>query len=491
MQSLKLKYPALTTPGPEQQHEPRDSTPEHASLSFTFSYHPVKERTGDENEPPLRKVSVRAEVSGLTCVSVAGALAPVLIFSSGFLTPAAAYGTLLQQLTSAGCVVVSYDKSFETLSYLMDDNDSVRLLEEVWRRAAALLTAHQLRHQQQQPCQQRRVLGPTFLVGHSRGAKVSVLAAAAAAAAAAPVNAAEAYSAATGASRGAQDDDAYGARAPPSTRPMGKSTAAAAAAAAEAGAARATAAAGATVPGAPAAPLLLPLAGIVLLDPADGAFEPQDPDRYPSALTALAARPPRVGVPPPVAVGGLGLGLPAGAGADAGGAAAGAGGRQAATPMLLPALVVGAGRGGDCVPRSKNFRLFYEAWPGPRVLVTLPDAGHLQFLDASDRLTQSICATGRGIANAAVAAAAATATAAFARAVVAAGYGMPVVERAGDAGAGAAAGGGAVGAGGGEEALGATGARAGGLGAAELRRLCEEALQGATSLKYSVVAAEP
>lgn len=81
-------------------------------------------------------------------------------------------------------------------------------------------------------------------------------------------------------------------------------------------------------------PPMLPISGLILLDPADGSFEPQDPNRFPSALSAL--RDPPAGL------------------AD------------------VPVLVVGAGRGGDCVPRMKNFRTFFQACRGmPCVLVSV------------------------------------------------------------------------------------------------------------------------
>lgn len=53
--------------------------------------------------------------------------------------------------------------------------------------------------------------------------------------------------------------------------------------------------------------------------------------------------------------------------------------------------------------------------------VTLPDAGHLQFLDASERLQQSICAAGRGLSNKRVAAASGVAAAALIRSATAVG----------------------------------------------------------------------
>lgn len=115
--------------------------------------------------------------------------------------------------------------------------------------------------------------------------------------------------------------------------------------------------------------------------------------------------------------------------------------------------------------------------------VTLPDAGHLQFLDTSDGLAQSMCAAGRGVANAQVAAAAAAATVAFARGVVAATAATTPIGVGVDVGAGGGAGGGGKG--------WESGGGRGGLGAVELRGLCERALEGATALRFSVEAAVP
>lgn len=198
-----------------------------------------------------------------------------------------------------------------------------------------------------------------------RRAQVSVLAAAAAAAA--PAGAAEAYAVAIADRRGlasivgdvlVEGGDEASSRRSQASRQQSTTTAtespqhtsAAAASSAQ-------------------LPLPLPLAGVVLLDPADGAFEPQDAARYPSALAAVAATPPRVGVS---AAASATSEAPAASGAGAGVGAAGG------ITELLPALVVGAGRGGDCVPRAKNFRAFYEAWPGPRVLVSSAPFGGMR-----------------------------------------------------------------------------------------------------------------
>jgi len=50
-------------------------------------------------------------------------------------------------------------------------------------------------------------------------------------------------------------------------------------------------------------------------------------------------------------------------------------------PRSVPLAVVGSGRGGDCVPVESNYERFYTASQAPSWEVTIPDAGHLQFLD--------------------------------------------------------------------------------------------------------------
>ncbi|CAK0746899.1 hypothetical protein CVIRNUC_001726 [Coccomyxa viridis] len=60
----------------------------------------------------------------------------------------------------------------------------------------------------------------------------------------------------------------------------------------------------------------------------------------------------------------------------------------------LPVAVVGAGKAGDCVPKSSNYRQFYNASQGPSWEVVLSKAGHFQFLDSQSMLQRTICATG-------------------------------------------------------------------------------------------------
>lgn len=66
------------------------------------------------------------------------------------------------------------------------------------------------------------------------------------------------------------------------------------------------------------------VSGMCLLDPADGGYDSLDPQRYPSALPIMAQ-------------------------------------------LRPPVLLVGAGRGGDCVPRAKGSAAFLDACRSPCV----------------------------------------------------------------------------------------------------------------------------
>lgn len=124
------------------------------------------------------------------------------------------------------------------------------------------------------------------------------------------------------------------------------------------------AAAACQAPAAPGPGVSLPrLRGLALLDPADGAFEPLDPQRYPSCLPLISDEAPLQ----QQAV------LEGGAGGSGGGRCGGE-----SLPGRLPLLVVGAGRGGDCVPRAKGHRAFFQAARGPAVMVRRGwGAGHV------------------------------------------------------------------------------------------------------------------
>ncbi|KAG2497991.1 hypothetical protein HYH03_004250 [Edaphochlamys debaryana] len=279
---------------------------------FKFSYL-VRSDGGLEQRSVVVPVEVRSR--GRPSPSPFPGPRPVLVFSAGFLTQPSAYGRLIDGLVDAGCAVVTYGTTFESLSAPLDDLDHARLLLSVWREAEAAQAESNL------------APGSLFLVGHSRGAKLSVLAAAQAAA--------EGGTSTQGSSRPQLPD---------------------------------------------------PPAGLILLDPADGSFEPQDPARFPSALAVLRAAQAETEA--------------SGQDADTrardtsvSGAAQGPGRVQSLGG--LPVLVLGAARGVDCVPKAKGAKAFFQATPGPSALVTLADAGHMQFADRSDGLLQSVCATGR------------------------------------------------------------------------------------------------
>ncbi|GLC45733.1 hypothetical protein PLESTF_000598900 [Pleodorina starrii] len=360
MSFVAPKHAVCAAPEP-----PLTAVPQRQRFEVTFEYLPVSR----SEVPGMRRVQVPVEIQ--TPATQPGQFdtgPPVVIFSPGFLQSAASYGTFLAQLLAAGLVVVTYDKSFEELSSLVDDIDSAQLLARVRAEVASRLG--------------EPGAGPCFLAGHSRGGKLSVLAAAE--------------------------------RTSPQPPPLPSGLQAA-----EVGAIAGRGAAVSMLPYQP--PPSYPVSGLVLLDPADGAFEPQDPGRYPSALPLL---------------------------------------RNQTELADVPVLLLGAGRGGDCVPKAKSYSAFFAACRGPCALVTLKDAGHLQFLDASDSLTRSICATGRGVANTQVAAASGRLAADFIRGVA--------------AGAAAAGGGG-----------GGQAAAPGGASAAALERLCREGL-GGVGLRYEV-----
>ncbi|GLI59127.1 hypothetical protein VaNZ11_000916 [Volvox africanus] len=60
----------------------------------------------------------------------------------------------------------------------------------------------------------------------------------------------------------------------------------------------------------------------------------------------------------------------------------------------LPLAVVGGGLGGDCAPRQANYRRFFAASTAPCWEVSIPEAGHFQFLDSLSGLQRALCPTG-------------------------------------------------------------------------------------------------
>ena len=62
----------------------------------------------------------------------------------------------------------------------------------------------------------------------------------------------------------------------------------------------------------------------------------------------------------------------------------------------LPLAVVGSGRGGDCVPIESNYERFFAASEAPTWEVTIPDVGHLQFLDSRGSTAMDlVCGSGK------------------------------------------------------------------------------------------------
>jgi hypothetical protein len=62
----------------------------------------------------------------------------------------------------------------------------------------------------------------------------------------------------------------------------------------------------------------------------------------------------------------------------------------------LPLAVVGSGRGGDCVPVESNYERFFAASEAPSWEVSIPDAGHLQFIDGRGNTAMDlVCGAGK------------------------------------------------------------------------------------------------
>jgi dienelactone hydrolase len=62
----------------------------------------------------------------------------------------------------------------------------------------------------------------------------------------------------------------------------------------------------------------------------------------------------------------------------------------------LPLAVVGSGRGGDCVPVESNYERFFAASEAPTWEVSIPDAGHLQFIDGRQSTAMDlVCGAGK------------------------------------------------------------------------------------------------
>eukprot|EP00899_Mesostigma_viride_P003478 jgi/Mesvir1/13130/Mv06102-RA.1 len=62
--------------------------------------------------------------------------------------------------------------------------------------------------------------------------------------------------------------------------------------------------------------------------------------------------------------------------------------------LRVPIAIVAGDLGGDCAPRDANHSLFFEAASAPCWHVVLNDAGHLQFLDMPGIMERAICLEG-------------------------------------------------------------------------------------------------
>jgi hypothetical protein len=100
---------------------------------------------------------------------------PLVLFTAGFLTPPGQYVAALDALLSLGASVLVYDQAaVETLTAPLGDEDAVALMRAVWAEAAARQARAAEACAAAGPGSPRcRPPGPCFLMGHSRGGKVS------------------------------------------------------------------------------------------------------------------------------------------------------------------------------------------------------------------------------------------------------------------------------------------------------------------------------
>lgn len=252
--------------------------------------------------------------------------APLAIISGGFLVGRGAYSSTARHLCSWGFAVASYDKA-ETALDPLDDVVSSAVVLEVADFAASspglseLIDASRL-----------------YLVGHSRGGKLSVLAAA------------RDHGVDDGSGRGSGGESSSGgggggiassSLSPPSTSSQSRSSSS-------------------SFPSPSPPPARLSrVKALGLIDPVNNTiYAPQGP-RYPSATAALR------GVP-----------------------------SLASTPLLAVAsgpLV----SGNDCAPAEAAAPSFYGACrSAPAWLLTFQPSGHFQFLDEQTAVQRAVCASG-------------------------------------------------------------------------------------------------
>jgi len=248
--------------------------------------------------------------------------APLAILSGGFLVGRGAYASTARHLCSWGFAVASYDKA-ETVLSPLDDVVSAAVVLEVADFVGSSAGLSELIDP-----------GRLYLVGHSRGGKLSVLAAARDGAESGGASAGGSGEGGGGANEGGSGEGGGGAPPPPapSVPPP---------------------------PPPPSPPRPPRVRALGLVDPVNNTvYAPQGP-RFPSATAALR-------------------GVPA----------------LASTPLL--AVASGAlVSGRDCAPAAAAAPSFFEACrSAPAWLVTLQPAGHFQFLDEQTAVQRMVCASG-------------------------------------------------------------------------------------------------
>ncbi|CAG9462582.1 unnamed protein product [Pedinophyceae sp. YPF-701] len=269
---------------------------------------------------------------------------PLAIITGGFLVGAEAYQSYAERLATWGYTAITYDK-VETVNDPLNDEVSARFISEIIDWAATDRSLSKI-------CDASRV----YLVGHSRGGKLSALAALTddrvrAMCAIDPV-----------------DSTVYA--------PVGPGYPSATQAMSDWARQLQRAAPGQTPPKPSAA------AGTSFVRAGGGAIyeELKDVDAAASRAASRAAEPARKDLPTNAECRIPGLCL---------------GARAMARTQPLPMVVVGAGRGGDCAPRDANYTRFYDACTGPAWQLLVRDAGHFQFLDRKSALQSAVCAEGR------------------------------------------------------------------------------------------------
>eukprot|EP00798_Chlamydomonas_sp_ICE-L_P007347 gene7347-468_t len=271
------------------------SAPEIPSLAFKRTQRSLTFDVSCMSGPPAVPDVVPCQVSvNLTAYTPSQALGGeeklICIFSPGFLVDPASYSSYCKALASQGIPTVVYKKIGESPSNPYDDVTSAEVLQAVMQWSASapeLEAAGKVSSGAASPTFSGAETGSratpvhSLLAGHSRGAKISALAAC------------------SGGLAG------------------------------------------------------ISIAGLMLLDPVDGSYDMVEGIRYPSSLPGL----------------------------------------QECKP---PALVVGLAKNGVCIPKSANYKKFFEALTNGELLdKRAAQAGHFSVLDQLTFLQGSVCSLGK------------------------------------------------------------------------------------------------